>query len=588
MKTRLTFTFFLALTALAAQTTILAGIVTERSGEPIIGANVFLQGTYDGTATDLDGHFILSTTERDSQILLVSYLGYNTESVPLQLVGGEQDLMILLRPAATALDEVIITAGAFEASDEKKAVALRPLDIVTTAGATGDLVGALQTLPGAQRVGEDGRLFVRGGAAHETRTFIDGVYVANPYASSVPNVPARGRFSPFLFKGTTFSTGGYSAEYSQALSSALILESQDLAPESLTSLSLMSVGVGLARTQRWEETSLSVSADYTNLSPYMGLVPQNIDWQEAPNTLGGQVIFRHQFAPGSLLKVQAQHQQSGMALRTADPREVTRQLNVSLNNAFSYGSFSWKTLLNDEWSLFIGGGWTRNQDGLATVIDQQTVQTTATGKVRLSRELAPGMMLRLGGEYWYESYRDELQVEDYQEHNHLLQRYVAGFTEIDWRLTDRWVARLGLRTEGSPELATGASLSPRLSLAYKTGEHSQMGLAAGRFRQSPEQQWLRQSNDLRFETADHFLLNWQWQRSGRTLRVEGYEKRYRDLVRTTAPTPDNSGDGYARGLDVFYRDKATIANSDFWLSYSWIDTQREYLDYPQATRPPFA
>ena len=102
---------------------------------------------------------------------------------------------------------VVITAGAFEASDEKKAVILNSIDIVTTAGATADIAGALNTLPGTQAVGEEGRLFVRGGAAYETRTFIDGLFVQNPYNASVPNLPARGRFSPFLFKGTSFSTG---------------------------------------------------------------------------------------------------------------------------------------------------------------------------------------------------------------------------------------------------------------------------------------------------------------------------------------------------------------------------------------------
>ena len=90
-------------------------------------------------------------------------------------------------------------------------VILRPLDIVTTAGSQGDIYGALQTLPGTQprRIRKD--FFVRGGDA-EAKTLIDGIEVANPYFSSVPDVPQRSRFSPFMFKGTNFSTGGYSAQ----------------------------------------------------------------------------------------------------------------------------------------------------------------------------------------------------------------------------------------------------------------------------------------------------------------------------------------------------------------------------------------
>ena len=78
-------------------------------------------------------------------------------------------------------------------------------------------------MPGAQQIGEQEGLFVRGGTGEETKQFIDGTLVNNPYYTSVPDIATRGRFSPFLFKGTVFSTGGYSALYGQALSSAVIL-----------------------------------------------------------------------------------------------------------------------------------------------------------------------------------------------------------------------------------------------------------------------------------------------------------------------------------------------------------------------------
>ena len=79
---------------------------------------------------------------------------------------------------------------------------LKPLDVVTTASALGDYIGALQTLPGTSTVAEDGRLFVRGGDAEETQTFIDGIRVFSPYTPTTNNIPSRGRYSPFLFDGT--------------------------------------------------------------------------------------------------------------------------------------------------------------------------------------------------------------------------------------------------------------------------------------------------------------------------------------------------------------------------------------------------
>src|SRR6202012_6198529 len=93
----------------------------------------------------------------------------------------------------------------------KRGRVLSPLDVATSAGSNADITAALKPLPGAQQIGEQEGLFVRGGAGYEAKQFIDGSLVNNPYYSSVPDIAQRGRFSPFLFKGTVFSTGGYSA-----------------------------------------------------------------------------------------------------------------------------------------------------------------------------------------------------------------------------------------------------------------------------------------------------------------------------------------------------------------------------------------
>ncbi|TMN59328.1 hypothetical protein, partial [Pseudoalteromonas piscicida] len=75
-------------------------------------------------------------------------------------------------------------------------------------------------------------LFIRGGSAEEAKIIIDGTVVNNFFYSSVPGIAQRGRFSPFLFNGTVFSSGGYSAVYGQALSSILSLESIDIPEQS--------------------------------------------------------------------------------------------------------------------------------------------------------------------------------------------------------------------------------------------------------------------------------------------------------------------------------------------------------------------
>ncbi|MEM7040136.1 MAG: carboxypeptidase-like regulatory domain-containing protein, partial [Bacteroidota bacterium] len=207
--------------SLFGQTTV-TGKVTDAGGDILPGANVYLKDTYDGATSDTAGVFKFKTTETGEQTLVVSYVGYEAFEQAVELTGGTVEVDVKLKEEFSATNTVLITAGGFGANDEVKAIVLNPLDIVTTAGANGDVFGALQYLPGTQAVGEENGLFVRGGAASETVTIIDEMVVQRPFFSTVPDIPSRARFNPFLFKGTFFSTGGYSARYGQAMSSALV------------------------------------------------------------------------------------------------------------------------------------------------------------------------------------------------------------------------------------------------------------------------------------------------------------------------------------------------------------------------------
>ncbi|MBO6630405.1 MAG: carboxypeptidase-like regulatory domain-containing protein, partial [Psychroserpens sp.] len=264
MKTLTTIICLFLTGGLLAQTTI-SGKVTDNKNQPIPGANVYLDGTYDGDTTDTKGNFSFTTEESGTQVLTISYLSYETKTIAGD-VSILNNLEIKLREDVETLDGVVITAGTFEANDNSKVSVLNSLDVVTTASALGDFVGALQTLPGTSTVSEDGRLFVRGGDAEETQIFIDGIRVFTPFTPTTNNIPTRGRYSPFLFDGITFSTGGYSAEYGNALSSVLLLNTINEPDQEKTDIGIMSVGGSLGRTEKWKNSSLSVNASYINLA----------------------------------------------------------------------------------------------------------------------------------------------------------------------------------------------------------------------------------------------------------------------------------------------------------------------------------
>ncbi|HET6990151.1 MAG TPA: TonB-dependent receptor, partial [Bacteroidia bacterium] len=95
------------------------------------------------------------------------------------------------------------------------------------------------------------------------------------------------------------------------------------------------------------------------------------------------------------------------------------------------------------------------------------------------------------------------------------------------------------------------------------------------------------STKVGFEKATHYILSFQHVDDSITLRVEAYYKQYDNLVRTV-PTIQNTGNGYADGFDVFWRDKKTFKNVDYWVSYTYLDTKRIYRDYPVSVMPSFA
>ncbi|RTQ47841.1 TonB-dependent receptor [Hymenobacter gummosus] len=591
----------LATSAVVAQntTTTLSGTVRDAAGQPLPGANVFLKTTFDGATTDSLGRFRFTTRQTGPLPLLVTLLGYQPQEQPVTLDGQAQRFALTLKEVRNQLGDVTITAGAFVASEESRSTVLGTRDVQTTAGALADVNAALNTLPGTTRNGEEGKLFVRGGAASETRQYLDGLPLQSPYNASVSGIPARGRFSPQLFKGMVFSTGGYSAEYGQALSAVVGLSSVDLAPETQTGISLLSVGLSLSHQQRFERSSVAVTGDYVNLQPYYRVVPQSWGWQVAPRSAGGSVAWRQRVGEAGMAKAYGAVTQQEFALRQPMPG-YENGMPVALRNNNQYLNATFRSPLRRGWSLQTGVAGTRDEQTIRP--DQQylhELEQSLVGRVVLTNDSAGTYFnLKLGTEAVGQQFRQQFQAtpEELMRRTGFTEARVAGFAESDMAFSNRLVARAGLRGEYSRVLGRW-NAAPRLALAYQLpGEGSQLSAAYGLFYQTPTNDLLRfgQYNDaLRFERAAHYLVTYQRIKNDRTLRLEAYQKTYGQLVRYDALNPYNpfgyasTGRGHARGLDVFFRDKKTVKGLDYWVSYGLVDARRQQRQDPVAAVPTF-
>lgn len=128
----------------------ISGKVVDSNKKPIVGANVYLDGTYDGTSTNEKGEFLFTTEETGHQTIVISYVSFET-FIKTEDVKKLNNLVVKLRDDVNTLDAVTINAGTFKTGEKAKVTVLKPLDIVTTASAVGDVLGALQTLPGTSQ-----------------------------------------------------------------------------------------------------------------------------------------------------------------------------------------------------------------------------------------------------------------------------------------------------------------------------------------------------------------------------------------------------------------------------------------------------
>lgn len=92
-------------TSSSQQKKTITGTIVDPSGMPVIGANVMVKGTTNGTITDMDGKFSLEVPKES--MLVVSYIGYANQEIK---VSNQTNLSIALKEDAEALDELVVTA----------------------------------------------------------------------------------------------------------------------------------------------------------------------------------------------------------------------------------------------------------------------------------------------------------------------------------------------------------------------------------------------------------------------------------------------------------------------------------------------
>jgi hypothetical protein len=544
---------------------------------------VYIQGTVEGSTSDVAGNFSFFTQAEGKQVLAASMIGMETGHYQVLLDGSPISIKIILKAQVSELAAVEITAGQFETGEVAQAAVLSSIDVATTAGATADIFGALKTLPGTMPAMEQDGLLVRGGDAYETRTYFDGLRVNQPFTSDIPDIAQRGRFSPFMFKGTSFSTGAFGAAYGDALSSVMSMESKDLVPKTKSDIGIMSVGFDATHAHRFENSSLEIGGSYYNLGPVYSVVEQNTQWLHEPESFQGNAFYKTNTGADGLFKYFGSYEQSHTGLIAEHYVDITRETAYDIRSENMYFNSTWQGWINNQLKAEAGASYGNDAD-IITMDSGRVRQSDRSFHGRAVVTGYPGKQTEItGGAEYFTCITDE-QFGEWDDQ--LINPVISGFTELKTTFSGKWSLRPGARFDHA--VLTGHNtLSPRISMAYKWSEHAQVSAGAGMFSQVPESEFLLDNKNLDFEKATHVVLNYQYQKGKKTFRGEAYYKKYDDLVSGSEDSLRSTGVGYAKGIDLFWRDSETFRYADYWISCSLTDSKRKYRDYPERATPSF-
>ena len=560
----------------AMSQTVISGVVTD-GREPMAGANVFIIGTIDGCLTDSLGRFEFATSKTGELSVKATFIGF--EDAVLTTTES-QNLLIRMREQATTINEVVVTASTYSFGKSDNFKTMDALDVVMSGNSCGDIVAALQTLPGTQKVGENGKLYVRGGESDECQTFINGMHVLVPYSTNIENNAVRGRFSPFLFKGINFSLGGYGGEYGQALSSVLPMETTDVATGDKLGVSASLVDWNIGGTKAFSSSSLSFNADYTSMGLYDALFPDRINWTRPYRKLSGEAQYKAELSSASVLKSYI-----GYDFTTLGQHVDNRMLSLYEHNI--YANATLKSNIGRGYSLFTG---IANSSVINDIDDAQILGDhyhNLRNEIHLKAEVRKVYSSVLKMSAGVEDYLRHSTKRYDNSHYRLDYNLLAAHTDAQLRIVPKLFLNLSARVENA-SYDGGWLLMPRATLSYVPNKRFQLSAMLGKYSQTADDDNIVISGkNLSQSTANHAILSMQYEIRNTLLRIEPYYKKYHNLPLIANGLYTADGYGTSKGVDVFIENHSLIKNLTSTLSYSFNDSERLYLDYTALRTPDY-
>jgi len=471
-------------------------------------------------------------------------------------------------------------------------IQMSSLDIATNPSAMADMIGGLRILPGVQANDNDGRLIIQGGNSEESQIYINDLLVINPYNLASKNTGVRTRFSSDLFEGVALQSGGYNAEFGQALSGILNLNTLEKKHiESKTDIGISSVFASLTHTDQKQSYAYRGDIKYANTSTYDKLNPDIYTWDKHLEQISADLFFTKEFSPKSKLTAQVQFSNSAMNYTHENIDNIPFTNN--LKEVYFYAQANFHHLFDKKWSLSAGSNLIIN-DMSGTEVrykGDKVENSNIWNHNKITLQYSSGKIInRMGAEYIFNPFDETYSLEKIDYNTNIENSLLSIYNDTKFYLSNNLTMNLGLRAEYSPYLKQ-FNLAPRAYIGYRLNRKNIVSASYGEYFQLPSMSYLKLTNDINFTSVQKGTLSYSYVKRSSKFQLDAYYKKYEDAI--TYSQGDfipvdikNNGNGYGWGADVFWKSNFNVL--EYWLTYSYSNTEKKYAYFPEKIAPDYA
>ena len=553
----------------------LSGYVRDvTSGETLLLANVRVDGTSIGAATNNSGYYTVTGIPPGALTVAVSYIGYRTERVDVELAPGEQRrLDIELLPEEQDIEEVTVT-GEREELYEARKIGVQQLQTQLIKSLPAflqpDVFRSLQLLPGVKAASDySSGLYIRGGGPDQTLILLDRTSIYNP--SHFFGVFST--FNPDAIKDVRLYKGGFPAEYGGRLGSVVDIYNRDGNRREFDA----GLSIGLLSSRGiiegpWRRGSYMLAMRRSTIEPILYFL-RKADIQGIPDAfyfvdVNGK--FNFDLSNRDFISLAFYAGQDALDIEIVDDALVNiRYGNRSL-------SMNWTHLFSQE--LFSNFTFTGSKYFSRPVIELAATpiendNTVDDISVKGDFEYIPGGNISAKAGFWSGFLTLRLHT-DFNEEEALDWRtrsvYTSAYAQATWRPAPRVTIEGGIRGNYFQE-GRFVRASPRLSFEYEPAPSLRLQAAFGRYYQfltlitseifSGFDTWLATGEGVRPAYGNQAVIGMKHiSPLGFNLDVEAYYRTMQDLFEWDPFVQDvagldyaelfHFGDGHAYGLET--------------------------------------